>query len=100
MITPISRHELAELASKLADPELKSWCDGSGILDSGEIVYADTEMLSRCFASAGSFSQESKPKSKRKKESKREDIQRQRGPKLDPIADVGQGSQDERITRS
>ena len=93
MITSVTQGELADLAAKLPHGGLRDWCDSCGIKDSQTIVYADSGMLSRCLAAANSsLTQESNSESNQ--ESNDENIQRQRGPDLDPIADAGQGPQD------
>jgi hypothetical protein len=94
MSTPITHGELAELATQLPDGNLRDWCVASGRGTPNMTVYADREMLSLCRAAANSPNQEeSNPTIEESKES--EDIQRQPGPAMDPIAEPSEGSRDE-----
>ena len=71
MSSLITCGELAELASKLPEGELKKWCDLSSAGAADRIVFADSEMLSRCQEAASSSTQErAKSESKKCKVSK------------------------------
>jgi hypothetical protein len=68
MSCQITRGELAELSSKLPKGSLRDWCDQSASGPQTQIVFADSEMLSRCQQAASSSKQEeSKPKESKKK---------------------------------
>jgi hypothetical protein len=68
MSTRITCGELAELANKLPEGELKSWCDQSASGPQTQIVFAHSEMLSRCQqAASSSIQEESEPKESKKK---------------------------------
>lgn len=68
MSTRITCGELAELAKKLPEGELKSWCDQSASGPQTQIVFAHSEMLSRCQqAASSSIQEESEPKESKKK---------------------------------
>jgi len=68
MSTPITCGELAELANSLPAGELKDWCDQSASGPQTQIVFANSEMLSRCQqAASSSIHEESEPKESKKK---------------------------------
>lgn len=79
MITPITRKELAGLASSLPPGELQSWCESSSAGSPNTTVYADSGMLSRCRAAAKIQNESDAPS---EIESNDEDVQGQQEPKL------------------
>lgn len=71
MVSKISCGELADLAELLPKGDLREWCDQSGSGPRSQIVYADSEMLSRCVQAVSSpKTGESKKESKKWKASK------------------------------
>lgn len=71
MSIAITRGELAEIASKLPDGDLKKWCEMSSVGPAESVVFADSDMLSRCRQSASSlYTDESESGSKPCKVSK------------------------------
>ena len=65
MSVPITCGELADLAAQLPPGDLCDWCNMSSAGPRAQVVFADSEMLSRCRDAADS----PKPKRAKKKES-------------------------------
>ena len=65
MSVPITCGELADLAALLPAGDMCDWCNLSATGPRSQVVFADSDMLSRCRDAAGS----PKPKRAKKKES-------------------------------
>lgn len=71
MFDAITRGELADLAEQMPKGALRDWCDQSGAGPRSQVVYANSEMLSRCRQAVSSpKTDESKSESKEWKVSK------------------------------
>ncbi len=71
MFTGITRGELADLAEQMPKGALRTWCDQCSAGPRAQVVYCNSEMLSRCRDSVSSpKSGESKKESKKCKVSK------------------------------
>ena len=65
MSVPITCGELADLAARLPPGDLCDWCNLSATGPQTQVVFADSDMLSRCQEAAST----PKPKRAKKKES-------------------------------
>lgn len=66
MSVPITCGELADLAARLPPGDLCDWCNLSATGPRSQVVFADSDMLSRCQEAAST----PKPTRAKKKESK------------------------------
>ena len=86
MVTPIRRGELAALLP-LLDGEERVWCELSSAGEPRQLVYADSEMLSRCRTIASSLHESTESNSD-------DEFQGQSGPGVATDSDAGSSEEE------
>jgi len=58
MLTEITQQEIHTVGLRLPKGELRDWCELCGVENSTTVVYADSEMLSKCKGAMGELQED------------------------------------------